>query len=978
MGPDAILRCFADIAESGESDAASPGAGPADIARAAHAPVWLGTSLALPLDAEAAVAPTVPRSEGIRHLATLDALEPSEHRLRLGWVVVTGRIRADDHAQGYCFPLISQPVVLERDLARTANLTLRPVGDMELTPLVIDAHRGAALEEGRQYGSGRLDHAGAEITSRQLGRLPRLQSWIRDVVAACGLPPVSDVLPASEDPLGHRSRVGLVACVGAVLYAMEPGRPAGPVPRHVALRSWAGTRGVQATAFATVYGLGTPPPATTTPETLDTPIPLSPTQRAAATRARREPLTVISGPPGSGKTHTVAAIAADAVSRGASVLLVAGSTQIADGLADVMALRPGPQPLRFGRTQPADVVAGATGPGATSAEIRSAEHALAEARSRQQMLERAITDRLEREQRALAASRWDTVLDHLDAVAPRAAQGPLDPERLAGLLRRAQGDDDDGRWRRLRSRIAEARLRTLVRADAGEPLSEVALAVRAAQDRKVATELAAAGGTTLTKAWTDLATADDEVLAAAGELALLHADSELRRRRGRSAVEHVHRLLTAGHRRRRELLHTVDAAALVATLPLWLGTVDEVDDLLPAVPGLFDLVVIDDGGYVDQLSAAGSLLRAARAVVVGDPHQLRRVTETTDEAVRAAVTDHGLDAYASRLDVRHASVLDVAAGATTATWLDEHFRSVPHLVDFSARRFYEGRLTIATRHPANDGVAAVDVVHVDAPGALDPVPHEVSAALDQVEHLAVLGESGIAVMSPFPAVAERLRTGLVNRYDLDEIDRLGLRVGPVDAFGASSADHVVLVLGLAPSDPPVRRRMVEDPDLFNVMVTRARHRLVVVTALAPPTVATPAGLIDAFLAYAQRPPRPPRRRRPVVVTPDDEPATAGQAAVRAARVSDWVSSLVEEMRSHGAAAQPSYPVGRWVLDLCVGKDGEAVAVETAVHPDGPEAHIERHRALRRVGWRIVDGYPSRWGGDAARAAYEITETLRHH
>jgi len=67
-----------------------------------------------------------------------------------------------------------------------------------------------------------------------------------------------------------------------------------------------------------------------------------------------------------------------------------------------------------------------------------------------------------------------------------------------------------------------------------------------------------------------------------------------------------------------------------------------------------------------------------------------------------------------------------------------------------------------------------------------------------------------------------------------------MRVGTVHAFQGAEADHVVLVLGVGPSDPPGRRRFVEDPHLFNVMVTRARRSLVVVTSLTrrthrPPT-----------------------------------------------------------------------------------------------------------------------------------------------
>jgi hypothetical protein len=922
-----------------------------DICRGRVPPAWLGTGLPLPLDPEAPQPQTLPRTPEVRRLARADALRPAEPALRLGWVVVSGRVPVGDHTVDACFPLVSQRVVVDRDLARSPNLTLRPVGDVELTPLVADDGRATSLEEHAQFGSGRLERGGDDLTTRDIARLPRLQSWVRDVVAATGLPPVAEMLAPTADPVGQRARPRLAAWVGAVLYLAED---AVPVDRQASLGAWAGTRGIGATALAAVYGLGPAPTAAPGHEPIETPFTLSVAQRAVVARARREPLTVATGPPGSGKTTVAAAVASDAVSRGASVLLVTGSAAAADRLAATLAAQPAPQPLRLGRSAHSRVVARAAGPGASNGEVRAAEHRLAEARARQSMLERTVANRLEREETARAAARWDTVVEHLDAIAPRALHG-ADPGRLASLLRRAQGTDDAGRWRRFRARWAEARLRTIVRASADTPLSEVALAVRAAQDRRVAHDLRMAGGTVLVRVWAELAAADDEVRRAAGALAAVRADSEVRHRKGRGVAE-VDGLLSARRHRRRQLLARVDQSALLSVVPLWLGTVDEVDGVLPLVPGLFDLVVVDDASDVDQVSAAGALLRARRAVVVGDPRQKRRTCPISDDDLHRALDDHGLGGQAGRLDVRRASLLDVASGATPAEWLDEHYRSGPHLVAFPSQRFYDGRVAVTTRQPANDAEVAVDVTYVTVvPGIGDPVEREVAAAVERVEHLAVLEESDIAVTSPFPEVAERLAAALAERFDLDDVARLGLRVGPVEAFRATAADHVVLVLGLATDSPPARRRTVEEPDLFNLMVTRARRRLLVVTALDPPSVSRPAGLVDAFLAHARRPLGPP-----------PEPAAPGE----------WVAALADEVRANGLATQVGYQVGRWTVDLCAGKDGEAVAIETGVHPDGVEAHIERHRALVRTGWRVVDGYPSRWEGDAARAAADIVESLR--
>ena len=71
-----------------------------------------------------------------------------------------------------------------------------PHGPAELTPLVRDPDIAARLEENAQYGGGALvEEFGGEPTAALIARLPRLQSWIREVVAAAGLPRVRTVLP---------------------------------------------------------------------------------------------------------------------------------------------------------------------------------------------------------------------------------------------------------------------------------------------------------------------------------------------------------------------------------------------------------------------------------------------------------------------------------------------------------------------------------------------------------------------------------------------------------------------------------------------------------------------------------------------------------------------------------------------------------------------------------------------------------------
>jgi hypothetical protein len=344
-------------------------------------------------------------------------------------------------------------------------------------------------------------------------------------------------------------------------------------------------------------------------------------------------------------------------------------------------------------------------------------------------------------------------------------------------------------------------------------------------------------------------------------------------------------------------------------------------------------------------------------VVAGDPRQLRHVSFVADADVQHVLAAHGIPSLIDRLDVRRLSALDTAVGAAAPVWLDEHFRSVPHLIEFSARRFYPGTVHVATRHPANECHDAITTVPVDGDrgdGGVNVA--EVEAVEATLRRLADEGATSIGVITPFRAQADALEAMLLDRFSLEEIERLDLRVGTVHNFQGAERDVVVLSLALSPADPAGARRFVEDPHLFNVMVTRAREAMIVVHSLGDAaTDVGRAGLLADYLRHAERPPGPP-----VPGEPTDP----------------WVRALSAELALAGVTCRHHYPVGRWTLDLCIGDGEGAVAVECRVHPQGPTVHLERHLQLRRSGWRILEGWPSRFGDDPVRAALTLCDELR--
>ncbi|MFF5080485.1 AAA domain-containing protein [Actinoplanes sp. NPDC000266] len=882
MQASRVLAALAELAPAG-------GDRVLDVTRGGLPFVWLDA------------AHKAPRKAEVNRLAALGALHKEERPLRVGWGFLAGKAEVDGKLTKIRVPLLSQPVQLVRGIV---GYTVAPAGDLEITPLIADRELAAALEAAPGVGQpGWLEATGTK-------------AWLWSAARATGL--TVDALATSRRAPADR----VVLMPSAALYVVRDVFGAGLAD---SLRSWAG-RDLTGTALAAVYADELDDSRGGDDEAVLSPLPLTEAQAEVVARARTAPITVVSGPPGNGKSHTVVAAALEVVHRGGSVLVATQSPHAAEVLAHLLERYPGPVPVLFGdaggRERLAAELAAGAEQGIGEKQLRADVTAVREALDSVRRQRSLITEALEEELRAAELPNWQPLIPALAAEVPGAFDGERDgarrgeAERVAGRL----AGGAVSRW--------WARLRLGARGDV--PDERVVEAVKAASSRQAAARLAATGGTELESRWAALHAAEAELAEAVG-VAMRHAARGEKRwdreaRRGSAALATA---LRAGRNRRRELLAKLDAPPLVRALPLWIGTVADVEDLLPAAPGMFDLVVLDEASHVDQVRAAPVLARAKRALVVGDPRQLRFVSFVSDVDVADVLDRHEAD---ERLDVRRVSAFDLAAGAAPTTWLEEHHRSTPHLIGFSARRFYGDRLSVMTRTPASESADAIDVVRVEG--------DEVGAVLKIVEEQR--GPGGIGVISPFRAQAEALEAALVEAYTVDQIEALGLRVGTVHSFQGSEAEVVIVSLGLSPDDPPGRRRFVADANLFNVMVTRARRRLIVVTALDQAD-----GLIGDFFEYASA----------AAPASADEPAATG-----------WAGELAAELARLGAEVRPGYTVGPWSIDLCVGDAG----VICGPHPDGAEAHLARQRALHRAGWRLIDAFASRWSGDPRRAALEIT------
>ena len=931
-----ILRYLADLAPAGRRTT--------DVVNRKSEFVWLGGQPSYLYTVDESPARSLPKSPELRRLVAVDSLSPSEQLLRLGWLFVTGTVDNGGKSARYCLPLLSVPVRL-RDFGLAYQLVIE--GNIEMPDGFFDWDARLELEDSTHPFAG-----GSLTDSDQLvARLPKMAAWVNTALERAGLPP--GVLRGGDvNPADLREQPGLNVVAGAAIYT---NRDVFTPDAAGVLRTWS-HQSVETSALAALYG-DADNVFRERRRDVRSPLPLNCSQREALRRLGKETITVVSGPPGTGKSHLVAAAAIDQIAHGRSVLIATQSGHATSVVAELLERYPGPRFVRFGNRDDRETVAAELADGLaiplSPDDYRRLEARAERAGDKVRRLHKTIALLLEREA-SFAAGLQSREINLLAATqTPAVLSDDFDLAKAERLRRRARdGTAILNRWSKAR---ALKKLRALVGSDTEASLDDIDAGLEAARAERAVQRGLSGGGLSLVQAWDELESAESEHRRASGELIEAERRSrENSRRKSTRAVATLASALRAGRARRRQLLRELDAGDFLDVLPLWIGTLQEIDDTLPVVPAAFDLVIFDEASQIDQMRAAPALARAKRAMIVGDPRQLRHVSFVADDAMRDTAAKHALEPRRARLlDVRRNSLFDVGAAASNITWLDEHFRSVPHIIRFSDRTFYGGNLRLMTQHPRNETRDAIHTVPVTGTRNGQGVNQaEVDEALRQIARYSEDGATSIGVISPFRPQADALEEAIIATYGPEDISRLGLRSGTVHAFQGSERDVVIASLAIDGDATGGSLNFLQNPNLFNVLVTRAKREMVIITSVAQSSL--PAGLLADYLRHAEHAPH------------GAETAMAG---------SEWASDLMAELRVFGFPVVASYPVAGWSVDLTVGDGVHAIGVETTVHPSGPEQHIEQHLALRRAGWDMIDAFQSRWLTDAAGAAEMLSKQV---
>lgn len=695
---------------------------------------------------------------------------------------------------------------------------------------------------------------------------------------------------------------------------------------------------------------------------LAAPLPCNQSQEKTLERVRRDRLTVVTGPPGTGKTQLVVNAVTNAWLDGDTVLVTSTNNGAVDVAVDRSKTDVGTGLLvRTGNRDEREQVPSRV----TLASSRAAEWQASQAELRAR-LKRAATERsgllgklarldaldmsllqvleerkeLQRDLKEARRNLWSDGVPHL-TITPRRVKRRAErllrtwwfPRVRAGRLREAlrcretAGMEELVNWARLEQRVGRTALqlqqeraeRQRLHAALGDPSARVREA-----DRK----------------WAE------------ASLRAIRDATAARIGSGGARVARLSRAAPNSHVFKRGIRDSLPS------LRGWACTALAAQSNFPLEAGLFDLVIVDEASQCSLAAVLPLAYRAKRLLIVGDPHQLNPIVPLNDGLLRKIAAQTGFDDDDLRERCFHHkggsayAAFESAARPQAPVLLDEHYRCHPHIARWFNKAFYGGALTVLTE-VSEPSAADRAIQWWDVDGqAVRPESgswRNEAEACGTVEKVLELVESGyttVGVVTPFTAQARRIDQLARERLG-DLVDEIDFVSGTAHRLQGDERDAIVLSPVLAPQMSKSGIRWIEkERNLLNVAVSRARRALVVVghplmEELGSPTLAS----LRAYLRQLDQ----DLARDPAQESPSADFRTDSESE----------RLLLDAMQMAELAPFAKLHVEGYELDFALLERGIRLNVEVDgdQHYDARGARrrqdLTRDRVLAKLGWTVL-------------------------
>lgn len=579
---------------------------------------------------------------------------------------------------------------------------------------------------------------------------------------------------------------------------------------------------------------------------LAAPLPCNQSQEEVLAKIRAESLTVVTGPPGTGKTQLVVNAVTNAWLDGDKVLV----TSTNNGAVDVAVRRAAKDVgtgllIRTGNRDEREKVSDRITMAVSEAKKHTGKQASARARLRRAVNDRnALLEKQERlhqldvlllksserrkelEQEAKNASRrlW------LEPGPPKFGMDYASIKIKARQLPKAWffRGCRSARFRRRLGCKADAELRTIALwAEISLRITELRVGIDSCRDERIriAEELGNIGE--------NLREADNEWSHASKDA--VRAETTAKIRSASRALAEFAQSSAQGGRLKRIIANSLPH------LHGWACTALTAQNNFPLEPDLFDLVIIDEASQCSLATMLPLAYRTKRLAVVGDPHQLNPIVPIGDGHLKEIARQAGFDNDQLRERGMHHkdgsayAAFERALKPASPVMLNEHYRCHPHIARWFNRKFYGDALTVLT-DVSTTSVQDRAVGWVDIEGEAERPStgswinlREAEQSVRQIEAELKAGCGSLGVVTPFQAQAHLVRNLAQRRFSLEVLDEIEFMSGTAHRLQGDERDTIIFSAVVSPKISPASIRWIEkEKNLLNVAVSRAKSKLIVI------------------------------------------------------------------------------------------------------------------------------------------------------
>ena len=391
-------------------------------------------------------------------------------------------------------------------------------------------------------------------------------------------------------------------------------------------------------------------------------------------------------------------------------------------------------------------------------------------------------------------------------------------------------------------------------------------------------------------------------------------------------------------------------AALKSMLPVSAITSLSARRRLPFEEAVYDLLIIDEASQCDIASMIPLLMRAKRVAVIGDKQQLNHICLLSKQTDLSLIQTHEIEA---RWSYRGSSIYDLAESMTESeniVQLRDHHRSFLDIIQFSNQEFYDNTLRIATDYShlqsPNNGKPILGMQWMNVKGRTVRPENGGAYNLQEAEgvirilhRLAIELEfkGSIGVTTPFHLQADMITKAL--ECDSELRNHLELHnqilIDTVHKFQGDERDVIIFSPVVSEGTKSQSLMFLKSTgNLFNVAITRARALLVTV---GDKQYCKQCGVsyLEHFAEYS-----------------------CGNAAP--VESSEWEHLLQKALSDAGIPVTAQYHVDKFYLDLALFHHGKKLDIEVdgaMYHQtwDGELSYNDqlRNQALMQQGWDVI-------------------------